>query len=74
MRTIIELHKNQLENLDALMKAEHLSRAELIRRAIDNYIQKKAPSSDKKSAFGIWRKKHRDALAYEKKIRKEWEC
>ncbi len=76
MRTIIDLPDDLLAQLDALKKTEHVSRAELIRRAVRAYLsgltQPNAQDARAK-AFGLWRQPDRDALEIEESLRKEWD-
>ena len=72
MRTIVDLPEEQVEILKQLSKQSRLSRAELMRRAVAEYIQHHhSGASD--DAFGIWRHQFRDGLAYQHKLRDEWE-
>ena len=73
MRTIIELPEKQLEALTRLSRSRKVSRAEIIRQAVDGYLQLNAPSLE--DAFGIWRdqSKLRDGLTLQRKLRGEWE-
>jgi metal-responsive CopG/Arc/MetJ family transcriptional regulator len=52
MRTIIDLPSHQLHALEEICKRERLSRAEVIRRAVAQYIQKQILSPDD-DAFGL---------------------
>jgi predicted transcriptional regulator len=72
MRTIIELPDKQLEALTRLAQARKVSRAEIIRQAVDGYLQLNAPSLE--GAFGIWRgkRKPRDGVVVQRKLRGEW--
>jgi metal-responsive CopG/Arc/MetJ family transcriptional regulator len=72
MRTIIELPDEQVEALGNLSAQEKVSRAEIIRRAVSNYIREKQ-SGKGRSAFGLWKKKKVNALKYESRLRAEWE-
>jgi metal-responsive CopG/Arc/MetJ family transcriptional regulator len=74
MRTIIDIPKTQIETLDHLSKKHQISRAELIRRALESYIQlyNKQQSGSQK-AFGIWNKRAIDSLDYERQVRNEWD-
>jgi metal-responsive CopG/Arc/MetJ family transcriptional regulator len=38
MRTILEIPNEKVKELDRLCKAQKISRAELVRRAIDKYL------------------------------------
>jgi metal-responsive CopG/Arc/MetJ family transcriptional regulator len=71
MRTIVELPDEQLEALGNICSQEKASRAEIIRRAVGNYIHGKQ-SGKGRSAFGLWKKKKINALKYESKFRAEW--
>ena len=73
MRTIIERPDKQLAALTRLSQSRKVSRAEIIRQAVDGYLQMNAPSLE--DAFGIWRGKGkpRDGLALQRKLRGEWQ-
>lgn len=72
MRTIIDLSSRQIEELDRLSKAHDLSRAELVRRAVDRLLAEDGP--DRESAFGLWKRggAKEDGLAFQRRARKEW--
>jgi|GEM_PF-404325 len=72
MRTIVEIPEEKIQVLDKLSKKENVSRAELIRRAIESYLQ---VSSDKDmdSHFGSWKRKPLDSVKWQRDLRKEWE-
>ena len=72
MRTIIDLPDRQLEALERISKRRKLSRAELIRQAVDRYLIENAP--DAVAAFGLWKQARfgEDGLAYERRLRREW--
>jgi hypothetical protein len=72
MRTIIDLAADQLEALDAWCRAEGISRAEGVRRAIVQqvrHVRRQQPDA----AFGLWRGRKEDGLEYERRIRREWD-
>ena len=71
MRTIIELPEAQVEALDTLCRREGISRAEAIRRAIASHLHEARTSADR-PAFGLWRARPVDGLAYERRLRDEW--
>jgi len=71
MRTIVELPDEQLAALRDLCTQEKTSRAEIIRRAVGQYLQSNQ-SGKAKNAFGLWKKKKINALAYEARLRAEW--
>jgi metal-responsive CopG/Arc/MetJ family transcriptional regulator len=71
MRTIFEIPDDKVKELDRLCKAQKISRAELVRRAIDKYLLD-TPLVRREASFGIWKKKKIDSLKFETSIRKEW--
>ena len=72
MRTIIDIPTEQLIPLDSICTDESISRAEVIRRAIKDYIAKKDTIKNT-DIFGIWKDKNIDSITYQNKIRDEWE-
>jgi metal-responsive CopG/Arc/MetJ family transcriptional regulator len=71
MRTIIDLPQDRVKELDALAREKDVSRAELIRRAIVFWLKSEhLPKAER--AFGIWKSRGEDALAYEDRLRNEW--
>ena len=71
MRTIIELPAAQIDALDALCRRERISRAEAIRQAVAAHVGR-ASAQARASAFGLWRDRGIDGLAYERSLREEW--
>ena len=71
MRTIVDLPQSIIDELDELAKREDISRAEAVRRAMAEYLQSRR-SSRGEAAFGIWKSRKVDALAYEDDLRREW--
>jgi len=72
MRTIIEIPDQQLEQMKPLLQQEGISRAELIRRAVKDYLQR-FESDEECSAFGLWANNPRDGLSYQEELRSEWD-
>jgi ribbon-helix-helix CopG family protein len=72
MRTIIDLSADQLEALDSLCRREGISRAEGVRRAVAEHVRKHQ-TADANQAFGLWRARSVDGLAYERHLRREWD-
>lgn len=71
MRTIIDIPGHIVDQIDALARQEKISRAEAVRRAMAEYLEKRA--IDRPDAgFGIWKDRKIDALAYEDDLRREW--
>ncbi|VTZ26965.1 CopG family transcriptional regulator [Methylocella tundrae] len=71
MRTLVDLGDAQLQELDNLSKQEKISRAALIRQAIDDYLAARRRGRDS-DAFGLWGERAVDGLAYQEKARSEW--
>jgi len=72
MRTIIDLPEGQLAALDRIAKSRKLSRAALVRQAVERYVAEQAP--ERGAAFGSWRRAggREDGVAYQRRLRKEW--
>jgi len=74
MRTTISLTDAQIEALDRLGASMRTSRAELIRRAVDAFLQtQKGASIAERPGFGAWKKTRVDGVTYQRKIRAEWD-
>jgi len=71
MRTIVDLPDKQIEALKRMSESSHLSRAELVRRAIDEYLARHLPTQDD-GAFGLWNKRKTDGVTYQERARDEW--
>jgi len=71
MRTIIDIPRQILDEIDTLAKREKISRAEAVRRAMAEYLEKRSPQKPD-VAFGIWKSRKIDPLAYEDELRGEW--
>ncbi len=71
MKTLIDIPDIQLKALAQIGEKRKLSRAAVIREAIETYLsgRKQAPIDD---AFGIWGNKDFDSLEYQRKLRDEW--
>ncbi len=71
MRAIIEIGEDEDRALKSLARQRGVSRAHMVREAIDRYLQVAAPENAE-AAFGLWRGKGLDGLAYERRLRKDW--
>lgn len=71
MRTIVEIPEDQLRDLAEMCRREGISRAEAIRRAVAEYARRRK-GRETRPAFGLWRGRRRDGLAYERRLRREW--
>jgi hypothetical protein len=72
MRTIIDLPDRQIDALERISRSRKLSRAELIRQAVESYLKEHLPDRDE--AFGLWKREgiREDGVAYQRRLRKEW--
>jgi metal-responsive CopG/Arc/MetJ family transcriptional regulator len=72
MRTLVDIPERELELLTRLSAEQRVSRAELVRRAVSAYLEPhQLPAS--RSVFGLWRDREDDGLAYQERIRSEWD-
>jgi len=72
MRTIVDLPDRQVEALERICRSRNLSRTELIRQAVDHYLQEHLPVRDQ--AFGLWKREglREDGVVFQRRLRKEW--
>ena len=76
MRTIVDLPAEQIAALDAYTKAEGISRAEAVRRAVAAFVPstgKNRRSLREHPAFGSLSGKKFDSVEYIRKMRREWD-
>ncbi|MCC8417732.1 MAG: ribbon-helix-helix domain-containing protein [Rickettsia endosymbiont of Bryobia graminum] len=74
MRTIVDIPDTQIKILDQISKKKKISRAEVIRLALNGYVTSHNKiKTGYKEAFGIWKsKKKLDSISYQQKLRNEW--
>jgi metal-responsive CopG/Arc/MetJ family transcriptional regulator len=70
MRTIVDIPTEQLQQLTEICRREDLSRAEAVRRAIAEFLEKQPRQPD--NAFGLWKGRVADGLSYQQALRDEW--
>lgn len=73
MRTIVDLPAGQIDALDEWCRREGVSRAEAVRRAVAEYLRRHHAAGSEK-AFGLWRDIPEDGLAYQQRLRQEWDA
>ena len=74
MRTIVELPAQQLAALDAWRVAHGVSRAEAVRQAVARFLlAEDAHASAIESTSGLWADRSEDGLAYQERLRDEWD-
>lgn len=71
MRTIIEVQEELVHELDEIAHIRNQSRAALIREAIRLYLERESASSGN-LAFGIWKARQKEGVAYQNTLRDEW--
>lgn len=71
-RTLVGLSDQDFQALDALSDVKRVSRAELIRQAVSQYLEKFKSEPPSDVAFGLWAGKNEDGLAYQQRLREEW--
>jgi metal-responsive CopG/Arc/MetJ family transcriptional regulator len=75
VRTQIYLDDSQKGRLDRISRKEKHSLAELIRRAVDRYLDEHGRRSGDaafQKAFGIWHDRKETGTAYVRRLRREW--
>ncbi|MBI4702091.1 MAG: ribbon-helix-helix protein, CopG family [Deltaproteobacteria bacterium] len=74
MRTIVELPREQISALDAWRRARGVSRAEAIRQAVARLLgDEDARLAALDASRGIWARRVEDGLAYQERLRAEWD-
>ncbi|TVR33434.1 MAG: ribbon-helix-helix protein, CopG family [Spirochaetaceae bacterium] len=75
MRTIIEIPDSYVQRLDELKQQRRVSRSELIREAVERYLESAAGSVED-TAFGVWAEqgaRREDGVTYQQRLRSEWD-
>lgn len=71
MRMLVDLPEGELERLNDLSRSRKVSRAELIRQAVAGFLAQNPVGLE--SSFGLWKQRNVDGVAYQQKLRDEWE-
>ena len=61
-----------MQALDALGRERGASRAALVREAVADYLARNR--RDPREAFGLWRDRAEDGIAYQERLRDEWDA
>jgi len=72
MRTIFTIPDDTVRRLDRLARQRRISRAEVIRRAVDALLSEDARTAGDE-AFGLWHGRLRDSVAEQRRLRAEWD-
>jgi len=70
-RILIDLSDDVIQRLDNLKQLRNQPRAELLREAIELYLDQQS-SSVIRDALGLWGNQQEDGLEVERKLREEW--
>ncbi|ABC94444.1 hypothetical conserved protein (plasmid) [Rhizobium etli CFN 42] len=71
MRTLVDIGDPEVKALDRLAQREKMSRAALIRKAINDFLARNNADIEAE-AFGLWGDRKIDGLAYQENMRREW--
>ena len=71
MRTLVDLPESDLKQLNELSRARKTSRTQLIRLAVTGFLTQNRPGL--KDSFGLWKARREDGVAYQERMRGEWE-
>ncbi len=74
MRTIVGIPDSYVKRLDELKRQRRISRSELVREAVELYLQSAAGSGED-IAFGVWAEagEAEDGVVYQQRLRSEWD-
>jgi predicted transcriptional regulator len=73
MKTLVDIPDNFISRLDFHAKQDKTSRADLIRRAIDAYLETRTKEI-LDATFGAWKDSDiGDAVEYQRMLRAEWD-
>jgi metal-responsive CopG/Arc/MetJ family transcriptional regulator len=70
MRALVDLPKQQLDALAEIGRRKGVSRAEVIRTALDQYLTANRPNTFEEFR-GLWGPGE-DGVAYQRRMREEW--
>ena len=76
MRTLVDIPDDDLAIINSVVKAQSISRAEFIRRAIAQSLsthRKAQIERAREAAFGLLAGRSLDGMEYQERIRREWE-
>lgn len=72
MQTLIDLPNALAPKLADLARREGVSEADVVTAAVQKYLDQSSPV-DADPAFGLWRERAVDGLAYQRSLRSEWD-
>ncbi len=79
MRTLVDIPEDAIDRLDSFAASRGWSRAEAVRRAVNDMLaqaeaaERAADDAALAAAFGMWKDRGIDGLAYQQALRAEWD-
>jgi metal-responsive CopG/Arc/MetJ family transcriptional regulator len=70
-RIVIDIPEEELKRLDAIKSVRKTPRAEIIREALNIYLEGNR-IDESEDAFGIWQQENGDGLMFQRVLREEW--
>ncbi|HEY4468608.1 MAG TPA: CopG family transcriptional regulator [Klebsiella sp.] len=71
-RILLDLSDDVIKRLEDLKQQRNLPRAELLREAVEQYLERQAEITIS-NALGLWQGCEEDGVEYERKLREEWQ-
>lgn len=72
-RILLDLSDDVIKRLDDLKVQRNLPRAELLREAVEQYLERQDRAETTISkALGFWQGCEEDGVEYQRKLREEW--
>jgi predicted transcriptional regulator len=71
MQTVVEIPDALVSKLAELARREGRSEADVVSAAVQSYVEQRTPGGID-PAFGLWRERAAEGLAYQDKLRAEW--
>lgn len=72
-RILLDLSDEVIKRLDDLKQQRNLPRAELLREAVEQYLERQGQAeSTISSALGLWQGCDEDGVEYQRTLREEW--
>lgn len=72
-RILLDLSDDVIKRLDDLKAQRNLPRAELLREAVEQYLERQDRAEITISnALGLWQGCEEDGVEYQRKLREEW--
>ncbi len=70
-RILLDLSDEVIKRLDDLKVQRNLPRAELLREAVEQYLERQSNTTIS-NALGLWQGCEEDGVEYQRKLREEW--